>query len=144
MQSKRLDAGNDARTFALVFGTGEEVTDGLLHFARAHRLSAARLSALGAFQEATLGFFDVDEKAYEEIAVEEQTEVLSLTGNIALYDEEPRLHAHVVLGRRDGAALGGHLIRGFVRPTLEVMLVETPAALQRVVDDATGLPLLQL
>ncbi len=144
MHSKRLDSENGSRTFALVFDTGEEATDGLLRFARDEGLSAARFTAIGAFENATLGFFDREKKAYEEIPVEEQTEVLSCTGNVAHYEGEPRLHAHVVLGRRDGSALGGHLLQAAVRPTLEVMLVETPATLQREMDDATGLPLLRL
>jgi hypothetical protein len=31
--------------------------------------------------------------------------VLSLAGDVALADGDPKVHAHVVLGRRDGAAL---------------------------------------
>jgi predicted DNA-binding protein with PD1-like motif len=74
--------------------------------------------------------------------VREQVELLSLVGNVALANGEPKIHAHVVVGRRDGTALGGHLLDARVRPTLELVLVETPATLRRVVDTATGLPLL--
>jgi predicted DNA-binding protein with PD1-like motif len=61
---------------------------------------------------------------------------------VALADGEPKIHAHVVVGRRDGTALGGHLLDARVRPTLEVVLVETPATLRRTIDKTTGLPLL--
>ncbi|HEX6082166.1 MAG TPA: DUF296 domain-containing protein, partial [Methylomirabilota bacterium] len=74
----------------------------------------------------------------------EQVEVVSLLGNVALDSGEPRIHAHVVVGRSDGGALGGHLLAGFVDPTLEVTLVEAPAALQRRTDPATGLALIEL
>ena len=143
MQSKLLQ--NDAtRTFAVVLDPGEEVTEGLLRFAREHDLSAARLTALGAFERATLAFFDVDDRDYEEIPIDEQVEVLTLTGNITRHEGAPKLHAHAVLGKRDGTTRGGHLLEAYVRPTLEVMLVETPSHLERQMDEETGLPLLRL
>lgn len=52
----------------------------------------------------------------ERIAVQEQVLVLALLGDIALQDGKPKLHAHVVLGRRDASALGGHLRSARVRP----------------------------
>lgn len=140
----RLIHDDATRTYALVFEPGDEVTGGLLDFAREQHLRAARFTGLGAFSRATLGFFDLDRKDYDEIPVEEQVEVLTLVGNVALYDGEPRIHAHVVLGRRDGSALGGHLLSAYVRPTLEVMLTESPEPLRREIDAATGLPLLAL
>lgn len=143
MQYKQLR--NEAvRTYVLAFDTGDAVVDELVQFAREHDLSASRLTAIGAFSAATLGFFNLETNEYEEIPVEEQVEVLALVGNIARYDGEPRLHAHATLGRRDGSTIGGHLIRATVRPTLEVMLTEEPATLQRTIDPATGLPLLDL
>lgn len=132
------------RTYAVVFDAGDEVTGGLLRFAHEHDLSAARLTALGAFREATLAFFNPETKEYEEIPVTEQTEVLNLTGNIARHDGAPKLHLHAVLGRRDGSTVGGHLMDAVVRPTLEVMLTETPATLTRQIDETSGLPLIDL
>lgn len=140
----KLIRNEATRTYALAFETGDAVVDELMRFARAHDLSASRLTAIGAFSEATLGFFDLDTNEYEEIPVEEQVEVLALVGNIAQHEGEPRLHAHATLGRRDGRTVGGHLIRAMVRPTLEVMLTEEPATLQRTIDPDTGLPLLDL
>lgn len=143
MQTKLLQH-DTTRTFAVVFDTGEEVTEGLLRFAREHDLSAARLSALGAFERATLAFFDVNDNDYKEIPVDEQVEVITLTGNIARHEGAPKLHAHVVVGLRDGTTRGGHLMEAVARPTLEVMLTETPSYLEREVDEKTGLPLLRL
>jgi predicted DNA-binding protein with PD1-like motif len=75
--------------------------------------------------------------------VDEQVEVASLTGNIALGpDGGPAIHVHSVLGRRDGTALAGHLKEGHVRPTLEIVLTESPAYLCN--DPETGLALIRL
>ena len=144
VQTKLLHASGDARTFAVVFDTGDDPADGLRAFAEEHDISAAHLTGLGAFREATLGFYVPETQAYEEIPVRDQVEVLSLTGNVARYDGAPKLHAHAVLGRRGGGTVGGHLLEAAVRPTLEVMLTEMPATLQREMDDASGLPLLSL
>jgi predicted DNA-binding protein with PD1-like motif len=74
----------------------------------------------------------------------ELVEVLNLTGNIALADGEPKLHPHVVLGKADGSAHGGHLLEGHVRPTLEVIVTESPVHLRRRSDPETGLALIEL
>ena len=144
VQTKLLHETGGARTFALVFDAGDEVTDGLLRFARAREIGAARFTAIGALREATLGFFSVESKDYKEIPIEEQTEVLSMTGNLALYEGEPKLHAHAVLGRPSGEALGGHVLQAIARPTLEVMLTASPTPLHREIDDVSTLPLLTL
>jgi predicted DNA-binding protein with PD1-like motif len=71
-------------------------------------------------------------------------EVLSLIAYIALNEGEPELHAHVVLGRRDGTTRGGHLLEAHVRPTLEVVLTESPDHLKKKTDEQTGLALINI
>jgi len=142
--NNKLLQNESTRTYTLVFESGDSVVDELVAFAAEHDLSASHLTAIGAFRSATLGFYDLKAKRFEEIPVQEQAEVVSMTGNIARYDGAPQVHVHVVLGRRDGATVGGHLLGATVNPTLEMMLIETPGTLQRRHDEATGLPLLDL
>ncbi|HUH91752.1 MAG TPA: PPC domain-containing DNA-binding protein [Casimicrobiaceae bacterium] len=142
MQFKLLNAG-PLRTFALV-DTGEEAVDCLTRFAREQSLHATQLSAIGAFSRVTLGYFDFARKDYLRIEIDEQVELVSLLGDFALSKGEPKLHAHVVVAKSDGTAHGGHLLEGIVRPTLEVVLNESPAWLHREVDRATGLPLIRV
>ncbi|WP_119154274.1 PPC domain-containing DNA-binding protein [Caldimonas tepidiphila] len=142
MQAKLLNRAPE-RTFALVFERGDEVVSTLERFAVEQGLSASRITAIGAFERATLGYFDWERKDYERIPVEEQVEVLSLVGDFALDGERPRLHAHVVLGRRDGSTVGGHLLSAQVRPTLEVLVVDSPAHLCRRHDPDSGLALIR-
>lgn len=143
MQDRLVDA-TGTRTFVLVFDSGEEFMAPLRVFAQEQGLTAAQFTAIGAFSQATLGFFDLERKDYIEIPVNEQVEVLALVGNIALSDDQPKIHAHVVLGKRDGSALGGHVLSAVVRPTLEVVLTEAPHHLRRTTDPATGLALISL
>jgi hypothetical protein len=142
MTSKLLN--ERPKTFAVVFQAGDEVVQGLTAFAKSNRLSAAQLTGLGAFEELTVGFFSLERKDYNKIVIREQVEVLSLLGDITLKDGEPQLHVHVVVGKADGTAHGGHLLRAVVRPTLEIVLVESPSHLRRKHDADTGLALIDL
>jgi predicted DNA-binding protein with PD1-like motif len=130
--------------WALVFDKGDEPIGELERFAREHELTAASFNGIGAFEEVVLGYFDRGRREYEEIALREQVEVLSLAGDVAVANGEPKAHAHVVLGKRDGTAHGGHLLRGRVWPTLEVVLTESPAELRKTHDPETGLALIDL
>ena len=62
----------------------------------------------------------------------------------ALENDGPKVHAHVVVGKRDGSAYGGHLVEAHVRPTLEVLVVESPRHLQRRYDSEAHLALIRL
>jgi uncharacterized protein len=141
MKATLLDDAS-AKTFALVFDRGDEVMEELELFAREHELSGAHFTAIGAFSDATLGYFDWERKDYRENDVPEQVEVLTLSGDVAEHEGSPAIHAHVVLGRADGSALGGHLLRAHVWPTLELILTETPVHLRKHHDEASGLALI--
>jgi predicted DNA-binding protein with PD1-like motif len=132
------------RTFALVFEAGDEVMGPFAEFLRENSVSAARFTGIGAFQSVTLGYFDTERKDYDKIPINEQVEVLSLAGDVALQDGEPRIHAHVVVAKSDASAHGGHLIEAIVRPTLEVVLVDSPTLLRKRIDPETGLALIAL
>jgi predicted DNA-binding protein with PD1-like motif len=144
VKAKLLHEQHGQKTFAVVFNTGDEVVTGLLAFAKEKRLAGSHFTAIGAFSDITFGFFDLDKKDYQRLQVNEQVEVLSLIGDIALSEGEPKVHAHVVVGKSDGTAHGGHLIEAHVRPTLEVIVVESPKHLVRKTDDETGLALIDL
>lgn len=144
MKAKLLHQESGLRTFILVFDKGDEVRANLLEFANTNRFADVHLTAIGAFSEVTLGFFDRQQKTYKEIPVREQVEVLSFTGNIVPSEGKPRLHAHVVIGKSDGTAHGGHFLGGRVWPTLEMILSELPVHLRRSHDDESGLLLINL
>lgn len=144
MKSQLLDETDGLRTFAVVFDKGDEPLSGLERFAAAEGLTGASLTAIGAFREVTLAYFDPEELAYQDIPVDEQVEVVSLIGDIAREDGQPAIHAHVVVGHRDGRTTGGHLRSAVVWPTLEVVVTETPEHLRKTLDEGTGLALIDL
>jgi uncharacterized protein len=141
MRSRLLDATGE-KTFILVFDKNDEVMSELSAFARAQSLSAAHFTGIGAFRDVMLGYFERERKRYRKIPVREQVEVLSLIGDVALDGADPKIHAHVVVGKSDGTAHGGHLLEARVWPTLEVVLAESPRHLRKRIDPETGLALI--
>lgn len=143
MKTKLLSA-EATKIYALVFDKGDEVIAGLQRFAEQEGLDSAHFTAIGAFRSVALQYFNAETSAYDDIPVEEQVEVLALNGNVALDRDGIKIHAHVVVGLRDGATRGGHLKEAHVFPTLEVIVEEAPNYLRRHYDPETGLTLIDL
>ncbi|MGX1106825.1 MULTISPECIES: PPC domain-containing DNA-binding protein [Bradyrhizobium] len=132
MKSKLVSDAPSAQIHVVVLDSGEEAFGALTKFANDARVTAASLSAIGAFERATVGWFDFASKSYRKIEIDEQCEVLCALGDIATGDDgKASLHMHIVLGLSDGSTRGGHLLAGIVRPTLEVVVTEAPVRLRR-------------
>lgn len=145
MKSAKLSGEAGSETRVAILESGEEAFATLTKFANDAGITAASLTAIGAFERATIGWFDFEKKAYKKIEVAEQCEVLSAIGDIAVGDDgKASLHVHVVLGLADGKTCGGHLLEGEVRPTLEVVIADTPAHLRRKKKPDLGIALIDI
>jgi uncharacterized protein len=134
----------DVVTYVVVCDPGDEAVSALTQFALSERLEAAQVTAVGAFEHATVGWFDRAARDYRRIPVDEQCELLSLIGDVAEGQDGPILHVHAVLGLSDGTTRGGHLLEGRVFPTLEAVVTETPARLRKVLRADIGIALIDL
>jgi hypothetical protein len=143
MQHKIID-GAAGRVCVVVLDPRDEAISALTFFAREHDLAGAQVTAIGAFRQATVGWFDRASQDYRRIPVSEQCEVLSLTGDVANGPDGPQLHLHAVLGLAEGTTVGGHLLEGLVWPTLEVVITEVRADLRKSYRPDVGLALIDL
>ncbi|HZY62357.1 MAG TPA: PPC domain-containing DNA-binding protein [Edaphobacter sp.] len=142
MRFKQID--ETPKTFILVFETGDELAKGLSNFATEHNISAASFKAVGALSSVRLGWYNLDTKKYDpSVTFDEQLELLSLIGDVAVKDDKPIVHSHMVVGRRDGTAYGGHLLKAHICPTCELVLTESPVHLQKFIDPESGLALIR-
>ena len=145
MKNRKLSGDGSAKIHVVVLDTGEEAFAALSRFATEANISAASLTAIGAFEKATVGWFDFEQKTYKKIEVNQQCEVLSAIGDVATGDDgKASLHIHIVLGLSDGSTRGGHLLTGTVRPTLEVVVTETALHLRRKKKADLGIALIEL
>jgi len=115
---------------------------GISRLAEKYQVTGAHFTAIGALNRATLGWFDPQRKMYKKIPVDGQHEVIGMSGDIALYQGKPVVHAHMVVGSPDGTTLAGHVLAAYVSPTLEVMVTVDPTTMQKRLDPATGLTLI--
>lgn len=144
MKSRLLWEQAGERTFVVVLDAGDEAFSAITGFANANSIGGASLTAIGAFERVTIGWFDLRARTYRPIEIDEQCEGLSLIGDIAVGDDgKASLHMHAVLGLKDGSTRGGHFLKGVVRPTLEVTIVESPAHLRRRSQPGLGIALIQ-
>ena len=143
MQYKQV--AEDPRRFAVIFETGDELFEGLGEFVKRERIESASFTAIGALASVKLAWFDWEAKEYRtSVELDEQVELVSVVGDVAENKGEPSVHAHVVIARSTGDALGGHLKRAVVRPTCEVVLTKTEEQLRKRVDPESGLPLIRM
>ncbi len=120
---------------------GSDLVKFLFDTAKNKGLGTASLTAIGALQNARIGYYDQSGHEYKEWNVESPHEIVSCTGNISMKDGEPFVHAHVVLADRDGSTKGGHLFKGTVFAA-EVHLWELAGpTLEREYDSVIGLSL---
>jgi predicted DNA-binding protein with PD1-like motif len=145
MESQLVSGEAGGQIHVVILDSGEEAFTALTRFANEARITAASVTAIGAFERATVGWFDFTSKTYRKIEIKEQCEVLSAIGDVAVGDDgKASLHVHIVLGLSDGSTRGGHLLAGTVRPTLEVVLTEVPAKLRRKKRADLGIALIDI
>jgi hypothetical protein len=142
MKVRLLAENGGVKKYAIVLAKGDEVMSGLTDFAKQYKVTAASFTAIGAFSDATVAWFDGNKKEYKLIPVKQQVELVSMVGDIALSGDQPVVHTHVAVASTDGTVMGGHLIEAHVFPTLELFATVYPTALHKEPDDATALKLI--
>ena len=142
MQVQLLNPGESTKQYAVIFYEGDEAFSGLLEFAEKYQVTSAHFTAIGALNGATLGWFDPQRKMYKKIPIVGQHEVMGMSGDIALYQGKPVVHAHMIVGNPDGTTRAGHVLDAYVSPTLEVMVTVDPITMHKRFDPATDLTLI--
>lgn len=143
MQVKRLyfDMHGHAE-YAVIFRAGDDPYAGLTEFAEKYQVKSAHFIGLGGFRDVKLAWFDLQKKMFRVNPVDQQVEVASLVGDIALLNGKPAVHMHCVVALEDGKTRGGHILEAHVNPLLEVFVTTDVTPLRKKHDPATGLTLM--
>jgi uncharacterized protein len=142
MKVQLLKGGMENKEYAVIFAKGDEAFSGLQEFAEKYQIQSAHFTAIGALNGATLAWFDPQRRMYRRIPIRGQVEVVSMIGDIAIYQGQPTVHTHMVVGLPDGTTKGGHVLDAHVSPTLEVMVTVDPIAMHKRLDPETDLTLI--
>lgn len=134
MQSKERDNLILARLLP-----GEDIHQELKEICNKHRVeTAVVLSGIGQLKQFQLGYFK-EKGNYVPQEFAKPHELLSLSGNISNQKGEYKLHLHAVLGDEDKSVVGGHLIKGEVEVTNEIVLLKIAVSITRRLEETTGL-----
>jgi uncharacterized protein len=139
MEVKRVKDTPEEQVYAVIFHKGDDAISGLTDFAIKNKVEDAHFTAIGAVSSATLAWLDLPKKVYHRIVVNDQSEVLSMIGDVATFNGKPVIHTHVVLGSPTGTTIGGHAFELNVNPTLEVFVTVNTIPLRKKPDEASGM-----
>jgi len=149
MDYRRFSSAREAQTLSddrmlVRLRTGEEIVESLKKLARDQKLPCAAVTGIGAVSDITLAIYSIESRRYLEARLTGELELVSLTGNVSWLGEEPVIHIHGVVSRADMTTSGGHIMRGVVSATVELMVQVYPDKVTRAMDQSVGLNLLDL
>lgn len=133
---------SNEKQVVLNLARGEELFEVLLSWCKENNIAGATLTGLGAADQLELAYYNMQTKAYERHIIDEEVEILSLTGNLGTLEAQKMLHIHGVFGKRDLTTFGGHVFKLRVSGACEIHLTTLPSNLKRSFDETTGLNLL--
>jgi uncharacterized protein len=120
---------------------GEEILTEIEKIAKAENIKFAKVSAIGAVNDFTVGVYDVDKKEYKANSFTGDFELLSLLGNINTMNGEYYCHLHMSAGNEKGEVFGGHLNRAVISVTCEMFIDIIDGTVDRKHDDNIGINL---
>ncbi len=139
MEYKKISSG-----FILKLIKGENIAEKITEFCEKEKVFFGLVKGIGALEKAEIAHFSLTEKKYINKVFEEDLEVLSFIGNIALKEEKPFMHVHITLGKNDFSVFGGHFVSGIVGATMEIFIQKFEEKTERKKDKETELFLLDL
>src|SRR3569833_1287250 len=84
MDSKLVSRAGETRVWFVVLDMGEEAKPQILALIKQEKIAAASCVALGAFEKATIAYFDWEKKKYQPIPIDTQVVVITLVGDVEL------------------------------------------------------------
>jgi|WetSurMetagenome_2_1015567.scaffolds.fasta_scaffold108475_2 uncharacterized protein len=133
----------DSGRYILRFDRGEELISALALFVEKEHIGAAAFTAIGAANDVTVAYYNLESKAYEDTRFEQKNmEVVNLTGNISYHEGKPAVHAHGSFSGPDLGVFGGHVKSMVISITCEVDLRPLKGRIERKHDETTGVNLM--
>ncbi len=133
---------NVEKPFILALKIGENLFESILRAANDANLQAASISGLGALDDVTVAYYNLETKQYQTKLFSGMYELISLNGNIAWVDGKRFIHIHAALGTEEYNVVGGHIMSATVGPSAEISIIPLTSRINREYDDRTGLKLM--
>lgn len=127
----------------VVIKRGQKLHSTLSDYVKNQGWVSAQISGLGAVKDVELGYFDVHDKTYiRKNFGPEDLELIHLSGNVTVKDDEAFVHLHTVVSDREFRCYAGHLFEATVAITAELFITPGTGRPERTLDSQTGLNLI--
>lgn len=140
---------------------GQDVIQAITEFCNINKITFASFCGIGATNDAVVSIYNTKTKKYEDRKIKQDAEILSLNGNVSLFENKPFVHAHVVLGINknsrpndwetilslglgDFMVVGGHVKECKISLTCEIFLTQYNDKIKRIPDDTHSISVLKL
>lgn len=133
----------DNNTYILSCARNEEIISELKKFAEKNNIKAASFSVIGASQEIELAWYDVDIKEYTTNVFSEKLEIVNMTGNIGVMNEDIIVHSHGIFSNKEMQTMGGHVNKAVVAAACEITLQKLEGKINREYSKEIGLNLME-
>ena len=130
-------------TYILRLDKGEEFIETLKNFCVKEGIKAAYFTAIGACENTELAYYDLEKKEYLPKLFPDRMEIVQVTGNVSVMNEEPLIHAHGMLGDPEMNIVGGHVNKMIISTIAEVYLKTFTGEIKKAPDSESGLNILQ-
>lgn len=125
---------SNSNSYVLRLESGEEIQEALRHFATNLELKGAFYQGIGTLTKVELAFYRINEQRYDHKFFPDDYEIITLMGNISQGGDTPLAHSHVCLGDSSFGTISGHLVRGTVSLTAEILITPVNISLTRKED----------
>ena len=136
-----MDYRKFERFYIVRIDKGEEILEKIKEIALKENIKLAKVSALGATNNFTVGVYKTAENKYYSNNFTGDHEIVSLTGTINTFNGEFYTHIHMSAGNDKGEVFGGHLNKAIVSATCEMIIEQIDGAVDRKYDENIGLNL---
>jgi predicted DNA-binding protein with PD1-like motif len=139
--SGSIVAGSD-QPFILALKIGENLFEAITRCAQDAKLESASISGLGALDDVTIAYYNMETKTYQTKLFTGMFELVSLNGNIAVLDGQYFTHIHAAIGDDQYQVFGGHIMDATVGPSAEITVIPLCSEIHRKYDERTGLKIM--
>ncbi len=136
MEYKKFD-----NTYVVRIDKGEEILEEIKELAEKENIKLAKVEALGAINNFTVGVYKVEEKKYYANSFTGNFEIVSLLGTISTMNNNFYAHIHMSAGNDKGEVFGGHLNKATVSATCEMVITIINGTVDREFNSEIGLNL---
>lgn len=128
--------------YRLKLTPGDEIIKSIKEFAEKEKINGGFFIGIGAGKEFEIGWFETSKNEYKKRHIISEQEIISLVGNLGVNESgELVVHAHIIIAGEDHECLGGHLFKGIISVTGEILFIKGATPFKRTIDSRFGLAL---